>query len=299
MGKDRKKCGYVALLGRPNVGKSTLLNRLLGHKVAIVSSKPQTTRNRILGVLSGPGYQIVFLDTPGFHKPKHKLGEYMVSVSKKVARDSDLAALMVDATADPEEEIGFVEEIIPFVSGVPILVINKVDLVKKPDLLPLIDLYNKRFGCLKEIVPISALSGDNVDRLLEVLIEYLPESPDLFYPEEFLTDVPERFIAGEIIREKILELTGEEVPHATAVLVQEFKERGEDLIYIRADIIVEKEGQKGIMIGEGGRMLKKIGSEARKDLEMEFGKRIYLDLWVKVRKNWRKDPVQLRSLGYG
>lgn len=299
MGKDSKKCGYVALLGRPNVGKSTLLNRLLGHKVAIVSRKPQTTRNRILGVLSGPGYQIVFLDTPGFHKPKHKLGEYMISVSKKVAMDCDLAALMVDATADPEEEIGFLEEIMPFVSGIPILVINKVDLIKKLDLLPLMDLYSKRFSCFKEIVPISALSGDNVDRFLEVLIGYLPESPDLFYPEEFLTDAPERFIAGEIIREKILELTGEEVPYATAVLVQEFKEKGEDLIYIRADIIVEKEGQKGIMIGEGGRMLKRIGIEARKDLEMEFGKRIYLDLWVKVRRNWRKDPVQLRSLGYG
>jgi GTP-binding protein Era len=297
MEKEIRKCGYVALLGRPNVGKSTLLNRLIGRKIAIVSRKPQTTRNRILGILSGPGYQIVFLDTPGFHKPKHKLGEYMVNVSKRAAMDADVNVFMVDAAARPEEEFGFLEEMMPLASGTAILAINKVDLVRKQELLPLIDLYNKRFH-FEEIVPISAISGDNVDRFLEVLIKYLPESQMPFYPEDFLTDLPERFIAAEIIREKILELTGEEVPHATAVLVQEFKERGEDLIYIRADIIVEREGQKGIMIGEGGKMLKKIGSEARKEIEAEFGKRVYLDLWVKVRKNWRKDPVQLRSLGY-
>ncbi|WP_456341636.1 GTPase Era [Thermovibrio sp.] len=296
------KSGYVAILGRPNVGKSTLLNSLLGTKVAIVTDKPQTTRHRIIGVKHLENAQIVFLDTPGIHKEKFELNRYMNEIAFSVIPDADVILFLIDAReglteADRKilERIGQEKRKDTKV----IVVINKIDGVNKEELLPLIDQISKEFPFVDEIVPVSATRGTNLDRLLELIVKYLPEGPK-YYEEHMVTDQPiEQFIA-EIIREKIMLLTREEVPHATTVQVINIQpgDKNPDMLVIDADIIVEKDSQKAIIIGKGGQRLKKIGQLAREELEQLLGKRIYLRLWVKVKEDWRSRPEQLRGLGY-
>ena len=287
--------GFVSIIGRPNVGKSTLLNALVGEKISIVSDKPQTTRNRVTGILTLPEAQVIFLDTPGLHKPKGRLNEYMVKVAKDACSEVDIVLFMAEADKNPGEAE---KEIIEFLKGLRtkvFLVINKIDLVPKDALLPLINKYSSIYD-FAEIIPVSSLKGKNLPDLRKTIIDYLPEGPQ-YYPEDEMTEQPERFIAAEIIREKIFRMTKDEVPYSTAVLVEEMKEHG-DKIYTRADIYVEKDSHKGIIIGANGQMLKKIGQAARKDIERLLGSEIYLELWVKVKKDWREKPGALREMGY-
>ncbi len=287
--------GFVSIIGRPNVGKSTLLNALVGEKISIVSDKPQTTRNRVTGILTLPEAQVIFLDTPGLHKPKGRLNEYMVKVAKEACSEVDIVLFMAEADKNPGEAE---KEIIEFLKGLKtkvFLVINKIDLVQKDALLPLINKYSSIYD-FAEIIPVSSLKGKNLPDLRKTIIDYLPEGPQ-YYPEDEMTEQPERFIAAEIIREKIFRMTKDEVPYSTAVLVEEMKEHG-DKIYTRADIYVEKDSHKGIIIGANGQMLKKIGQAARKDIERLLGSEIYLELWVKVKKDWREKPGALREMGY-
>ncbi len=296
------KSGYVAILGRPNVGKSTLLNSLLGTKVAIVTDKPQTTRHRIVGVKHMENAQIVFLDTPGIHKEKFELNRYMNEIAFSVIPDADIILFLIDARAgltDADRKIlqKIGEE--KRKDTKVIAVINKIDGVQKENLLPLIEEISKEFPFVDEIVPVSATKGTNLDRLLELLVKYLPEGPK-YYEEHMVTDQPiEQFIA-EIIREKIMLLTRDEIPHATTVQVVNIQpgDKNPDMLVIDADIIVERESQKPIIIGKGGQKLKKIGQLAREELEQLLGKRVYLRLWVKVKEDWRSRPEQLRGLGY-
>lgn len=291
------KSGLVAIIGRPNVGKSTLLNRLIGEKMAIISEKPQTTRNKITCILTTSQAQIIFLDTPGLHKPKHKLGEYMVRVSLEALQDVDIILFLVEASYTPGRGDEYIANILREVKTPVFLVINKSDLVKKGELEDIMDNY-RRLHDFAQVIPISALQGDNVDSLLDTIIEYLPEGPQ-YYPEDMITDQPERFVAAELIREKILELTRDEVPHSVAVEVEEMKEReGKDLVYISANIYVERESQKGIIVGKSGSMLREIGKKAREDIERLLGSKVYLELWVKVKKDWRSKKQQLKNLGY-
>lgn len=296
------KSGYVAILGRPNVGKSTLLNSLLGTKVAIVTDKPQTTRHRIVGVKHLEDGQIVFLDTPGIHKEKFELNRYMNEIAFSVIPDADIILFLIDARAGLTEAdrkiLQKIEEEKRKDTKV-IAVINKIDGVPKEELLPLIDEIHKEFPFVDEIIPISATRGTNLDRLLELLVKYLPEGPK-YYEDHMVTDQPiEQFIA-EIIREKIMLLTRDEVPHATTVQVVNIQpgDKNPNMLVIDVDIIVEKESQKPIIIGKGGQRLKKIGQLAREELEQLLGKKIYLRLWVKVKEDWRSRPEQLRGLGY-
>lgn len=283
------KSGFVPIVGRPNVGKSTLLNRLVGEKLAIVTPKPQTTRNRILGILTTAGFQAVFVDTPGLIQPKYPLQEYMAKAAWTTVREGDLILWLVDVRDEPKK----LKDL-----GIPIiLVMNKVDLLKdKSALLPLIDEYRKQ-GVFRELIPISALTGDGVDELLKLIENHLPLGPPL-YPPDRLTESSERFIASEIIREKIFLLLKQEVPYGTAVRVEEYKEK-EETLYIEATIFVERRSQKGILIGKGGGMLKRIGQLSRQELEEALGKRVFLQLWVKLREGWRKRKKDLRYLGYG
>ena len=299
--KDSKsgafRSGFVALIGRPNVGKSTLMNRLIGQKIAITSSKPQTTRNRIQTVYTDERGQIIFLDTPGIHKAKNKLGQYMAEVTESTLKDVDLILWLVE----PSDYIGAGEqEIIKRLSGVKtpvMLVINKIDKVKKEDLLHIIDTYRKELD-FAAIVPVSALKGENTNDLTDTIFTYLPEGPQ-YYDEDTVTDQPERQIAAEMIREKALRNLSEEIPHGVAVLIDQMKEReGGTLIDIDATIICEKESHKGIIIGKQGSMLKKIGTEARRDIEMMTGTKINLKLWVKVKENWRDSDTLIRNYGY-
>ncbi|MBP5489463.1 MAG: GTPase Era [Lachnospiraceae bacterium] len=291
------RSGFVALIGRPNVGKSTLMNRLIGQKIAITSSKPQTTRNRIQTVYTDERGQIIFLDTPGIHKAKNKLGQYMAEVTESTLKDVDLILWLVE----PSDYIGAGEqEIIKRLSGVKtpvMLVINKIDKVKKEDLLHIIDTYRKELD-FAAIVPVSALKGENTNDLTDTIFTYLPEGPQ-YYDEDTVTDQPERQIAAEMIREKALRNLSEEIPHGVAVLIDRMKEReGGTLIDIDATIICEKESHKGIIIGKQGSMLKKIGTEARRDIEMMTGTKINLKLWVKVKENWRDSDTLIRNYGY-
>jgi GTP-binding protein Era len=306
------KSGYVAIIGEPNVGKSTLLNRLLGFKMAIVSDKPQTTRNRIMGVLTAESYQMILMDTPGIHQPRNLMGEYMMKTVRKTLEEIDLILYIVDAEKELGREGGR-EEVKNTLSNIvfargkvapPLfLVINKVDAVKKEPILGLIDIFDrilaekipdKRY----EIIPVSTLEGDNIDELIEEVVKYLPAGPK-YYPDDTLTEHPERFIIGEIIREKVFQLTHAEIPYSSAVEVEEVKEReGKNLTYVRGVIYIEKESQKPIVIGGAGKMLKLIGERARPEIESLLGTRVYLELWVKVRKNWRKDDYALKELGY-
>ena len=290
------RSGFVAVVGRPNVGKSTLVNRLVGEKVAIVSDKPQTTRNRILAVLNRPDGQIVLFDTPGIHKPMHRMNERMVETAVGSLGQVDLALWLVDVTEEYGPGDRYVKDVLGR-AGKPVLLgLNKIDLVPKPRLLPLIDQYRQLLD-FAEIVPISALKGDNVERLAERLVAHLPEGERL-YPEDFLTDQPERFFVAEMIREQILRHTREEIPYSTAVLIDSFKE-GTPVVRIEASILVERQSQKGIVIGRGGGMLKSIGTAARREIEAFLGTKIYLGLFVKVREGWREDPGMLDEMGLG
>ncbi|MDH7577300.1 MAG: GTPase Era [Bacillota bacterium] len=290
------KSGFVCIVGRPNVGKSTLLNGMVGRKIAIVSEKPQTTRNRILGVFSTGDAQVAFLDTPGIHKPRHKLGEYMVKVAEKTLEEVDLVLYVVDASVPPGSGEEYILSRLSRVKTPVILVLNKIDLIQKHELLPLIEWFSGRAAFLA-VIPVSALTGENLGELKKVIIENLPEGP-FYYPPEMLTDQPERFIAGEIVREKVLMLTREEVPHSVAVAVEEMQLRPNQVLYLSAVVYVERDSQKAILIGKGGQMLKEIGRLARLELEAIFGNQVYLDIWVKVKKGWRDDEGALRSLGY-
>ena len=290
------KSGFVAVVGRPNVGKSTLLNQIIGQKIAIVSDTPQTTRNRILGILTLPDAQILFLDTPGIHKPQHKLGEYMVNSARSALREVDLILFVSDVTESVVPGERFILDMLKQEQTPVILVLNKVDLVAKDKLLPIISQYSA-FRDFAAIVPVSALAGSNVDRLLSVIKDLLPEGPQ-YYPEDEVTDQPERVVAAEFIREKIFRLTREEIPHSTAVEVEEMKTRPNGDVFLRATIYVERESQKGIIIGAKGAMLKEIGQQARLDMENIFGSRFFVDLWVKVKNDWRNKEGSLRMFGY-
>jgi len=291
------KSGFIAIIGRPNAGKSTLLNRLLGQKLAIISNKPQTTRNRILGVKNHPEGQIIFIDTPGIHQSKSRLNQLMVKTALTTYNEVDGICFLIEADHANSAENDFILETLKEVANPVFLVINKIDLAAKQDLLPIMERYAHRRS-FSQIIPISALRGDGVDILVREFLKVLPEGPQLF-PEDMITDLPERFLAAELIREKIFRLTREEIPYATAVEVEEFREEeGKDLIRIRAIIQVERESQKGVLIGKKGHMLKEIGKQAREEMEALFGARVFLELWVKVEKDWREDPRALRRLGY-
>jgi len=293
---DRFRSGFVSILGRPNVGKSTLLNALTRARLAIVTDKPQTTRTLIQGVLTLPHAQIVFLDTPGIHKPDSVFNRRMMETVRIALEERDLLLYLVEATSpvtDAEREaIGMV-----LATGTPtFLVLNKIDRLRdKSKLLPLIDEY-RRLGEFAEYIPISALQGDGLDALQNAIVQHLPEGP-AYFPPDYLTDQPERFLAAELIREKIMHLTRQEVPHAVAVVVDRWEETPE-LLRIYATIYVEKEGQKGIVIGAGGQLLKKVGTAARQEMEALFGRKIFLELFVKVRPRWREDPRFLAELDW-
>lgn len=288
------RSGFAAIIGRPNVGKSTLLNALVGQKVAIVSDKVQTTRHRIRGVLHRDDAQVVFVDTPGIHKPRHLLGTYLVEAALGALREVDVILWVIEPVeAGPGD--AFILRQLQEVDRPVMLVINKIDRVAKPKLLPVIDHWRKQFA-FAEIVPVSARTGENLDRLVDVLVAYLPPGPP-YYPVEVLSDQPEQLLLAELVREKILHLTAQEVPHSVAVVVDEVARRPNDVTYIQATIFTEKESQKAILIGQGGRMLKEIGRLARAEIEPLLGTRVYLDLWVKVRPKWRQDEVRLRQFG--
>ncbi len=350
-GPTQFRSGTIALVGRPNVGKSTLLNSILQEKIAITSPTPQTTRHRILGVRTLPQAQLILLDTPGIHKPKYRLNHRMVQVAWESVQGADLVLFLVEATAPPGAGDRFILEGIKKARLPVILVINKMDLIKKAELLPLMDQYHKEYD-FAELIPISALTGDNVDHLIECLVEYLPEGGPL-YSADTLTDQSLRVLASEIVREKILHKTREEIPYSVAVVIEEFREgshqfdsggrsgkektrsshaprtpalapakpdarylpgaatgqssgsagdrkneSGKGLTVIKAVILVERDSQKGIIIGEGGRMLKEVGQEARAELETLLGRKVYLELWVKVKEHWRQDERVLKELGY-
>lgn len=289
------RSGYVSIIGRPNVGKSTLLNTILGEKVAIVTPRPQTTRNKIIGIKTIPDAQIIFIDTPGIHKPRHKLGETMVKTALDALNDVDVVLFMVEPHEFKKvgaESIG----ILKTVRAPVFLLINKIDTVKKQDLLPIIDHFKEMYP-FEEIIPISAIKKDGISLLLKRVCEYLPAGP-LYYPDDLITDQLERFMVSEIVREKIIDLTKEELPYSVAVEVIQWEERVDGLISISCNIYVEREGQKAIIIGKKGAMMKSIGSAARVDIERLLNVKVFLELWVKVKKDWRDDDQLLRELGY-
>ena len=290
------KSGFVAVIGRPNVGKSTLVNSLIGQKVAIMSDKPQTTRNKILCVLSTEDAQILFIDTPGIHKPKHKLGEYMVRTAEATLKEVDVILFVVDATEKkgPGEE--YILERLHQVSTPVILVVNKIDSLPRQAVLPVIQQYTaiREFAA---VVPVSAQEKTNLTILIDEIKNRLEQGPQ-YYPDDMITDQPERMIIAELIREKVLHHTREEIPHAIAVDIEEITPRANNDLYVRAVIYVERESQKGIVIGAGGQLLKEVGRMAREDIQNLLGSKIYLDLWVKVKKDWRNRDGILRSFGY-
>jgi len=295
--KQTFKSGFVSIVGRPNVGKSTLLNHIVGQKIAIMSNKPQTTRNKITAVHTTEQGQIIFLDTPGIHKPKSKLGDYMVSVAENTLNEVDLVLFVIDATEKRGPGDEYIIERLKQVKTPVFLVINKIDKVHPEALLPIIDDYRQLLS-FKQIVPISALEGNNTESLVEAIFDEMEEGP-MYYPPDQVTDHPERFIVAELIREKVLHLTREEVPHSIAVTVEEMK-RGENgkTLYIYAAIYVERDSQKGILIGEKGKMLREIGSRARADIERLMGDKVFLEIWVKVKKDWRNQERMLRNFGF-
>ena len=293
--ETKNKSGFVALVGRPNVGKSTLMNFLVGQKVAITSNKPQTTRNKISGIYTTDDMQVVFVDTPGIFKPHLELDDYMDKASLSSLKDVDLILFMVEPEKMGRGDEYIIEQLKKV--NVPILLlINKVDRVNPNELLPIIDEYHK-LDVFKEFLPISATQGIGIADLIEVLREYLPEGPDYYDPEQ-ITDRPEYFMVAELIREQILKLTSEEVPHAAAVWVERMNQHENNKLQIEATIYVEKSGQKGIIIGKGGAMLKQIGIKSRKQIEELLGGKVNLKLWVKVQRNWRSDPRFLKQIGY-
>jgi GTP-binding protein Era len=292
---DQTKSGFVAVVGRPNAGKSTLVNALVGSKVSIVTAVPQTTRNRILGIVNRPSAQIVLMDTPGIHRPLSRLNEQMMTFVRQALTERDLAVLIVDASErfghGDEFALGLLKEYAPRT----ILALNKIDRIKKPKLLPLIQLYSQLYN-FEEIMPISALRGEGLTELLDAIVRLLPEGPQ-YFPPEMYTDQPERFLASEIVREKVILHTRQELPYATAVIIDEFEE-GESMTRIHASIVVERDSQKPIIIGSGGDMLKQIGTEARRELERLFPPKVFLELYVRVEPHWRDARPMVASLDY-
>jgi GTP-binding protein Era len=291
------KTGFVSLIGRPNAGKSTLLNRLVGTKLAIVSDKPQTTRTRILGVRNYPDAQVVFLDTPGIHRPLHRMNVRMVDAALDTIPEVDVLGLVVDVTEPPGKGDRFVLDLVKNVASPVFLILNKIDLIRKSKLLPIMQQYSE-LGSFAEIVPVSAGTGDNVDRLERTIIDRLPEGEPR-YPADYLTDQPERVFASEIVREKLLQFTHAEIPFSSAVLVDRFEEPDskKGLLKLYCTIVVERESQKPIVVGRGGDMIKRIGIAAREDLERFFGTRVFLDLHVRVKSEWREDDGVLKDIG--
>ncbi len=292
---ENYRSGFVSFIGRPNVGKSSLLNAILGHKVAIVSDKPQTTRNRILGVKHLENGQIIFLDTPGIHRGKHKLNEYMVEVAVNALKGVDVVTLVVDVKEGLTEEDDLVIEHLQGVKVPIVCALNKIDLTTREQAERIREQIEIALR-LEGAVATSAVTGEGLGELVDLLISLLPEGPP-YYPPEMITDQPEHFLAAEIIREKVFMLTRQEVPYSTAVVVEKIEDKG-NIVVIDAYIFVEKPSQKGIVIGQGGRMLKKIGQLAREELEFFYGKKVYLNLWVKVKEKWRQKSGSLRELGY-
>ncbi|MGI5911828.1 MAG: GTPase Era [Syntrophomonadaceae bacterium] len=290
------KSGFVSIIGRPNVGKSTLINTVIGEKITIVSDKPQTTRTRIQGIYTSGQGQIIFIDTPGIHKPKHLLGEYMVKVSTRSLDEVDMIYYMTDVSRSFGAGEQFILNQLKDVMVPIFLLVNKIDLTDEPK----IKAYTKEFTnymSFAEIIPLSAALGTNVEYLLEKTFSYLPQGP-LYYPEDDLTDQPVSFIMAELIREKALLLTRDEVPHSLAVEVEKYENQPQGKSYLRAVIYTERDSQKGIIIGKNGQMLRNIGEQSRRDIEVMLGRPVYLDLWVKVKKNWRDNEINLKQLGY-
>ncbi|HYM23184.1 MAG TPA: GTPase Era [Vicinamibacterales bacterium] len=289
------KSGFVSLIGRPNAGKSTLLNRLVGTKIAIVSDKPQTTRTRILGVRNYDGAQVVYLDTPGIHRPLHRMNVRMVDAAVETVRGVDVLGVVVDATESAGRGIQFVLDLAKDSNAAVFLVLNKIDLMKRPRLLPIIDEYSRK-GNFAEIVPLSAATGENVERLEKAIVDRLPEGEPP-YPPDYLTDQPERVLAGELVREKLLQYTRDEIPFASAVIVERFDDAAKGLLKLHCSIVVDRESQKPIVVGRGGAMIKQIGTAAREELERFFGTKVFLDLRVRVKEEWREDDRVLKDLG--
>ncbi len=291
------KSGFVAVIGRPNVGKSTLINKIIGQKIAIMSDKPQTTRSRIQCILTQEDAQFIFLDTPGIHKPKFKLGEYMLKAAEGTLKEVDAIFFVIDATEKFGGGEKYILERLKATSQPVILVINKIDLLAREEILPIIAAYSERYE-FAATVPISASDGTNVENLIAEAKKFLPEGPK-YYPADMVTDQPERLIVAEIIREKILHVTDDEIPHAVAVDIDEISERENGTNYIRATIYVERDSQKGILIGKGGGLLKGVGQKARPEIEMLLGAKVFLDLWVKVKRDWRNSAGAIQSFGLG
>ena len=290
------KSGFVAIVGRPNVGKSTFMNYVLGQKIAIMSDKAQTTRNKIQGVYTKDDAQIVFLDTPGIHKPKHELGEFMVKSAYSALKEVDAVLFMVNVSEKRGPGDDFIVEKLKGIKTPIFLVLNKIDLVTPEVLLERVESYKDALD-FAGVFPISVLQGNNVNELMEGLINALPEGPQ-YYPADQITDHPEYFVVSELIREKILQLTQEEIPHSVAVTVDKMQKDEFDKVHVYANIIVERKSQKGIIIGKGGRLLKEIGMRARRDIQQLLGNKVYLELWVKVEKDWRKRKSNLQEYGY-
>lgn len=295
--KETHKSGFIAVIGRPNVGKSTLVNTLIGQKIAIMSDKPQTTQNRILCILTEPNAQYIFLDTPGIHKPKHKLGEYMVKAAEGTLKEVDAILFVVDATEKMGVGERYILKRLQATKKPVVLVVNKIDLIERKQALPIIAGYTAVYS-FAGVVPVSAKKEVNLDSLLDELRKYLPIGPQ-YYPKDMVTDQPERLIVAELVREKVLHLTRDEVPHAIAVETEEMTTRSNGDVYIRVTIYVERDSQKGIVIGAKGALLKEISTFARKDIEMMLGARVFLELWVKVKKDWRNRAGVLHNLGFG
>ncbi|OEF96220.1 GTPase Era [Desulfuribacillus alkaliarsenatis] len=297
MRNDNFKSGFISIVGRPNVGKSTLLNKILRQKIAIMSDKPQTTRNKIQGILTEHDFQAIFIDTPGIHKPKHKLGEFMNKQATSTLGEVDAILFLVEANQEPGAGDQYIADILKGIKTPIILVLNKVDLIKKDELLLRIDQY-KDLVDVEEIIPLSALQGDNVEVLIKEIKKRLPEGP-MFFAADQITDHPERFVIAELIREKVLQLTEEEIPHSVAVVVEQIVEREHtDKLFVSAVIYTERKSQKGILIGKDGALLKEVGKRARNDIERLLGSKIYLDLWIKVKKDWRNHAIDLRNFGF-
>lgn len=296
MDKKSFKSGFAAIIGRPNVGKSTLMNQVIGQKIAIMSDKPQTTRNKIHGVYTTDRYQVVFLDTPGIHKRQSKLGDYMNMTALGTLGEVEAVLFLVDASEGIGGGDRYIAEQLKRVTTPVILVMNKIDKIEPEALLPLIEEYRKLYD-FAEIIPVSAKLGSNVNTLLEQLEKYLPPGPQ-YYPEDQVTDHPEQFVCAELIREKILHMTREEVPHSIAVTIEDMKVEENGTVYISAVIFVERDSQKGIIIGKQGSLLKEVGRQARQDIQRLLGSKIFLELWVKVKKDWRNQERVLRDLGF-
>ncbi|WP_010650920.1 GTPase Era [Oceanobacillus massiliensis] len=290
------KSGFITIIGRPNVGKSTFMNRVIGQKIAIMSDKAQTTRNKIQGVLTTDDAQMVFIDTPGIHKPKHRLGDFMVKVAENTLNEVDAVLFMINAKEGYGKGDQYILDLLKNVKGPVYLIINKIDLIHPEEVFSLIEQYKDK-GNFEEIIPISALEGNNVDHLVDVLKGHLPEGPQ-YYPADQVTDHPERFVISELIREKVLHLTKEEIPHSIAVVIENIEKREQEKLLIQAIIVTERSTQKGILIGKQGSMLKNIGRNARKDIEALLGSKVYLELWIKVKKDWRNKESQLYEYGF-